>query len=131
VVRLANLKRDLSGDELKAKYQEALMPSILDRLERAESERQRQEWQEMHRRGVELVTAPGPRQAFELQREDARLRDRYGRNPLGQNLLLARRLVEAGGGFGPVQSYCHGPRILRRAKEGFAPAVALWPLSLA
>jgi hypothetical protein len=34
--------------------------------------------------------------AFELQREDPRTRDRYGRHMFGQSLLLARRLVQAG-----------------------------------
>jgi hypothetical protein len=34
--------------------------------------------------------------AYDLSREDAALRDRYGRNRLGQSCLLARRLVEAG-----------------------------------
>jgi len=34
-VKLTHLKLELSGDELKAKYQEAQVPSILDRLERA------------------------------------------------------------------------------------------------
>jgi hypothetical protein len=34
--------------------------------------------------------------AFELDREDARTRDRYGRHMYGQSLLMARRLVEAG-----------------------------------
>ena len=34
--------------------------------------------------------------AFDLSREDPRLRDRYGRHMFGQSLLLARRLVEAG-----------------------------------
>src|SRR5262249_22788945 len=62
-------------------------------------------WQELHRRGFELATAAGPRQAFEVNREDPRVRDRYGRNPLGQNLLLARRLVEAGVGFVTVNGW--------------------------
>jgi hypothetical protein len=44
----------------------------------------------------EMVTGPAARQAFDLSREDPRLRDRYGRNRLGQSCLLARRLVEAG-----------------------------------
>jgi hypothetical protein len=34
--------------------------------------------------------------AFELEREDPRVRDRYGRHTFGQSLLLARRLVQAG-----------------------------------
>jgi hypothetical protein len=47
-------------------------------------------------RAVDLLTGPDARQAFDLQREPGPLRDRYGRHPLGQNLLLARRLIEAG-----------------------------------
>jgi uncharacterized protein DUF1501 len=47
-------------------------------------------------RAVDLVTGPEARRAFDLQREPAGVRDRYGRWPLGQNLLLARRLIEAG-----------------------------------
>jgi hypothetical protein len=41
------------------------------------------------------------RDAFDLEREDPRLRDRYqtGTAGLGANLLLARRLCEAGAGF--------------------------------
>lgn len=34
--------------------------------------------------------------AFELEREDPRIRDRYGRHMFGQSLLLGRRLVQAG-----------------------------------
>ncbi len=36
------------------------------------------------------------RQAFDLAAEPGSVRDRYGRHPFGQGLLLARRLVEAG-----------------------------------
>lgn len=36
------------------------------------------------------------RQVFDLQRERAELRDRYGRNQLGQSCLMARRLIENG-----------------------------------
>jgi Protein of unknown function (DUF1501) len=34
--------------------------------------------------------------AFDMRREDPKLRDRYGRHIFGQTLLLARRLVQAG-----------------------------------
>jgi uncharacterized protein (DUF1501 family) len=47
-------------------------------------------------RAVNLVTGPEARRAFDLEHEPAPVRDRYGRHPLGQNLLLARRLIEAG-----------------------------------
>ncbi len=43
-----------------------------------------------------LLTNPKTREAFDLTKEDDRTRDRYGRNAWGQQLLMARRLVEAG-----------------------------------
>ncbi len=47
-------------------------------------------------RAVDLVTGQEARRAFDLEREPGKVRDRYGRHPLGQNLLMARRLIEAG-----------------------------------
>lgn len=43
-----------------------------------------------------LLTNPRTKEAFDLSKEDDRTRDRYGRNTWGQQLLMARRLVEAG-----------------------------------
>jgi hypothetical protein len=54
------------------------------------------EWGDLYRRAFDLATGPGGRQVFQLEREPTQVRDRYGRHPLGQNLLLARRLVEGG-----------------------------------
>jgi len=45
---------------------------------------------------LEMVTSGKARRAFELETEDPRLRDAYGRDSLGQKALLARRLIEAG-----------------------------------
>jgi uncharacterized protein (DUF1501 family) len=47
-------------------------------------------------RAARLLTSPAVRQAFDLAHEPAALRDRYGRDALGQSCLLSRRLVEAG-----------------------------------
>src|SRR5262249_55576770 len=47
-------------------------------------------------RAYDLVTSAHVRQAFDLKQEAPALRDRYGRNGLGQGFLLARRLIEAG-----------------------------------
>lgn len=47
----------------------------------------------------EFVTGAHARKAFDISREDPRLRDRYGRHTTGQSMLLARRLVEAGSTF--------------------------------
>jgi Protein of unknown function (DUF1501) len=47
----------------------------------------------------EFVTGPAARQAFDINCEDRRVRDRYGRHQWAQSTLLARRLVEAGSTF--------------------------------
>jgi Protein of unknown function (DUF1501) len=47
-------------------------------------------------KALSLLTSPTVGQAFELSREPAEVRDRYGRHTWGQSHLLARRLVEAG-----------------------------------
>jgi hypothetical protein len=52
---------------------------------------------EIHqRKSYDLLFGGSARKAFSIEQEASRVRDRYGRNPLGQNLLLARRLIEAG-----------------------------------
>lgn len=48
------------------------------------------------RLAMDLLLDPRARRAFDLDREDPRLRDRYGDHIAGQSLLLARRLTEAG-----------------------------------
>ncbi len=58
---------------------------------------------------VELLTGPEARRAFDLDREPASVRDRYGRHPLGQNLLMARRLIEAGVRLVSVTAWCGTP----------------------
>jgi hypothetical protein len=97
---------------------------LLDSLADARGDRQQPGWPEVHRRGFELVTTPGPRQAFEVEREPTHLRDRYGRNPLGQNLLLARRLVEAGVGFVTVNGWT-GPA---PGQAGGGPPSSSWDM---
>jgi uncharacterized protein (DUF1501 family) len=48
------------------------------------------------RQALSMLTSTRAREAFDISREDPRIRDRYGRNTWGQRCLLARRLVEAG-----------------------------------
>lgn len=51
------------------------------------------------REAYEFISGPAARQAFDMTKEDPRLRDSYGRHSWGQSVLLARRLVEAGSTF--------------------------------
>jgi hypothetical protein len=48
---------------------------------------------------VDLLSSPQAREALDMEREDPRLRDKYGRGPWGHYTLMARRMVEAGVSF--------------------------------
>jgi hypothetical protein len=48
---------------------------------------------------LQMLLNPKVRDAFDLSREPDKLRDKYGRDAVGQSALLARRLVEAGTRF--------------------------------
>lgn len=55
---------------------------------------------EAHHAGAfRLLSAPRVREAFDLAREPARVREAYGRTKIGGRCLLARRLIEAGAPF--------------------------------
>ncbi|HEX8202287.1 MAG TPA: DUF1501 domain-containing protein [Isosphaeraceae bacterium] len=51
------------------------------------------------RQAYELLTSSAAQEAFRIGQEPPATRDRYGRTPLGQSCLLARRLIEAGVSF--------------------------------
>jgi hypothetical protein len=63
------------------------------------------DWNNLQRRAIDMANGQGGREVFELQRESPTVRNRYGMHALGQNLLLARRLVEAGVGFVTVNGW--------------------------
>jgi uncharacterized protein (DUF1501 family) len=67
----------------------------LDSLHRY-AERQAGSFDAFQNQAWRMVIGPEARRAFDLSHEDARLRDRYGRNTWGQQCLMGRRLVEAG-----------------------------------
>lgn len=47
-------------------------------------------------KAYDLISSPVAKKAFDIQSEPEALRERYGRTPVGQGALLARRLVESG-----------------------------------
>ncbi|MSV28320.1 MAG: DUF1501 domain-containing protein [Bryobacterales bacterium] len=49
-----------------------------------------------HQKAYDLMRSPVAKKAFDIQSEPEALRERYGRTPVGQGCLLARRLVEGG-----------------------------------
>lgn len=70
----------------------------LDTFERKTDRQQKlvQTMDEFYSQAYSLITSPVAKKAFDINHEDDKTRDLYGRNSFGQSCLLARRLVEAG-----------------------------------
>src|SRR5262245_43218756 len=49
-----------------------------------------------YERAFDLLTGSRAQAAFDIAAEPVKMRERYGRNVVGQSMLLARRMVEAG-----------------------------------
>jgi hypothetical protein len=64
---------------------------------------------------IDLIAGGKAREAFDLQKESAATRERYGRTIYGQSVLLARRLIESGVSLVQVQWTADDPK---RANSG-------------
>jgi hypothetical protein len=73
--------------------------AALDRMKRANDrvvEDPAVEFDRFYEQGFDLVSSAAAQAAFDMNREDPKVRERYGRTDMGQRFLLARRLVEVG-----------------------------------
>jgi hypothetical protein len=74
-----------------------------------------------HTQAFDLLTSQRAKKAFDIEQEPERVRDAYGRNRVGQGLLLARRLIESGVRFVTVKGYVkygwdHHPEVFPRLR---------------
>lgn len=83
-----------------------LLATLNSELRILEETRAVESMSEYYRRAFSLISTDRTKRAFDLSQEDDNLRDRYGRNSVGQSTLLGRRLVEAGVPFVTVYSPC-------------------------
>ena len=90
VIEGLNLPEGVPGERL------AHRRSLLARIEKGSAVRPPAESFAGDRRTVFDLLGNRAGDAFDLRREPARVREKYGRTTVGQCLLLARRLVEAG-----------------------------------
>lgn len=91
------LRSEVSEDRLGRR--KSLRESIEQGMPMLEKATKKYDLDEYYTKALSLVMSGRAREAFELSKEPAALRDRYGRNTFGQCCMLARRLVEAGTRF--------------------------------
>ena len=100
--------RDLSmAQPMKPEQQErrqSLLKAV-DHLSRTiEGNDQIATYDEFQRKAAEMILSPDAKSAFDIEKENEKTRNLYGRNEFGQSCLLARRLVESGVRFVTVNS---------------------------
>lgn len=102
--------------------------TLLDQINRAKggSLADRSPMSEQQERAFTILSSGKVSEAFDLSREPASVRDRYGRHMYGQSLLLARRLVESGvsvvqANMGIVQTFDNHGNIFPTLKDRLLP----------
>ena len=77
-----------------------------------------------YQQGIDLGSSPEAQAAFDVEKEPAKVRDRYGRNDFGQRLLLARRLTGVGVSFVTVYNggWDHHTKIF---EDGFKKKITM------
>ncbi|HEX7379943.1 MAG TPA: DUF1501 domain-containing protein [Pirellulales bacterium] len=85
-----------------------LLAQVNRRMAQLDASGPMQQFGRYEERAMNLLGSSASRAAFDLEQEPAAMRDRYGRSPFGQSVLLARRLIEAGVSLVQVNWY-RGP----------------------
>jgi hypothetical protein len=90
---LSTLPPMVNSDRLKQRRDLRLRLEQHDLLKENETAA---EMGKLYQRAFHFLDSQAATEAFDLEREPAKVRERYGLNVFGQSLLLARRLVQAG-----------------------------------
>ncbi|WP_299460597.1 DUF1501 domain-containing protein [uncultured Gimesia sp.] len=101
---------DFKPPEIYAAYDEARFEkrkAVLSNLEsnRLDKDQTVKDWSDLREKTYEALTRAEGRKAFNMNEEPDKVRQRYGMHPLGQNLLLARRMVQSGVRFVTVNGW--------------------------
>jgi hypothetical protein len=83
-------------DENRMNQRRTLLASVDEHFKTLEKSDSLAAMDTFYQRAYALISSKEAREAFNITAEDGKVRDEYGRNGIGQRLLMARRLVEAG-----------------------------------
>ena len=91
------LRPDVSEQRLQDRFE--LLKGVNGSMKELEQAVSKHALNQYYEKAFDLVLSGQARDAFDLEKEPDRVRDRYGRTTFGQCALLARKLVEAGTRF--------------------------------
>jgi Protein of unknown function (DUF1501) len=90
----SNLGMDLTIDRLNTR--QGLLHQLDDQVRKAEGQPAMDRFDRTQHKAFSLLTSTRLKAAFNIEKEDPKLLDRYGRTLFGHSTLIARRLVEEG-----------------------------------
>ncbi|NDJ13424.1 MAG: DUF1501 domain-containing protein [Acidobacteriia bacterium] len=91
------LRKEIQPQRLKDRFE--LLKGINGSMPDLEKALNEYAIDEYYGKAYDLVLSGKARDAFDLEKESEKTRDRYGRTTFGQGLLLSRRLIESGTRF--------------------------------
>jgi len=94
--KVRDLELPSGVDDSRFASRRSALEAVNDYFHKRESSDQITAMDSFYEAAYNLISSPQAREAFDLEKEPAELRDKYGRNTAGARMLLARRLVEAG-----------------------------------
>jgi len=93
-VRDLSLPNDI--DHKRFARRQAMLDAVDEHFRSLESSDALDAMDQFYSRAYEMISSKEAREAFNLRAEPEKVRKRYGENPAGMRMLLARRLAEAG-----------------------------------
>ncbi|MBY0229842.1 MAG: DUF1501 domain-containing protein [Gemmataceae bacterium] len=91
-----DLKLPGGVDEKRFAKRKDMLAAVNDHFDKAAKDDGKKAMDTFYDRAYSLISSEKAKLAFDINKEDAKLRDGYGRHAAGQRFLMARRLVEAG-----------------------------------
>ena len=94
--RVQDLNLPNGINEARFTTRRSVLDAVNDHFAKAEKSDNIGAMDTFYERAYSLISSEKAREAFNIAAEPDAIRDEYGRNPAGQRMLLARRLVAAG-----------------------------------
>src|SRR5262245_30829165 len=126
--KIENLRPAAGMDVDQLKDRMALLESVNSQQKWLSESAETRKLSDQQQQALAVLTSGKVAKAFDIDREPAAIRDKYGRHAFGQSILLARRLVEGGvpvvqANMGRVQNWDNHGDLFKRMPTQLLPPV--------
>ncbi|AMV25297.1 hypothetical protein VT84_12930 [Gemmata sp. SH-PL17] len=124
--KVENLRPASGMDVTQMKDRMALLGAVNDQRKWLAEQSETKKITDQQQQAFAVLTSGRVAKAFDIDKEPAAVRDKYGRHSFGQSCLLARRLIEAGvpvvqANMGRVQNWDSHGGLFKRLKNDLLP----------